>query len=204
MAQITTGLRAILSHPRVYMVFQNLMGAQRGRRYFVDQFIRPQPSDKVLDVGCGPADILDFLPDVEYWGFDISTAYIKAAQARFGARGRFAQRQLDETELARLPAFDIALTLGLLHHLDDEAATETLRLAHAVLRPGGRLLTIDPCFAPDQNVFSRFLVKHDRGMNVRDLAGYVALAKPVFENTRSVVRHTRWIPYTHCILECTK
>jgi len=204
-AQITTGLRAILSHPHVYMALQIFMGAQRGRKEFADEFIRPQAGDKVLDVGCGTADIVDFLPNVEYWGFDISAAYIKAAQIRFGARGHFIHRQLNEEELAHLPNFDMVLALGLVHHLDDKMAMELLRLAYTALRPGGRLLTIDPCIMPDQNPIARFLVKHDRGQNVRGLDGYLTIAAPIFKEFRGVVRHHRWIvPYTHCIMECTK
>lgn len=204
MSQTTTGLRALLSHPRIYMAFQTLMGAQRGRRKFVDNFVRPQSGAKILDVGCGTADIVDLLPHVEYWGFDINAAYIQVAQARFGARCHFAQRQLHIKELASLPTFDSVLALGLLHHLDDPTASDVFRLAYAALRRGGRLLTIDPCVTPNQNPIARFLVTHDRGQNVRDLDGYLGIARPVFKSVRAVVEHQRWIPYTHCIMECTK
>ena len=27
---------------------------------------------KVLDIGCGPAEILDTLPEIKYYGFDIN------------------------------------------------------------------------------------------------------------------------------------
>ncbi|MDP3225939.1 MAG: class I SAM-dependent methyltransferase, partial [Rubrivivax sp.] len=112
MAQITDGVRAILSHPQIYTAFQLLMGSRKGRRNFVADFIKPFPGMGVLDIGCGPADILDFLPAVDYRGFDISESYIENAQKKFGARGTFFNKQLDDRDLVSLPKFDVALALG--------------------------------------------------------------------------------------------
>jgi SAM-dependent methyltransferase len=159
---------------------------------------------KILDVGCGPADILDYLPDVDYWGFDISESYINQARTKFGGRGNFHCRQLQATDLKEMPAFDLVLAIGLLHHLDDAVAVDVLQLAANALRVGGRLLTIDPCLDPSQNLIARFLIRNDRGRNVRDKAGYEALAKAVFESPRVEVRQQAWIPYTHCFMECQK
>lgn len=204
MAQLTHGVRAILSHPFVYSAFQSLMGAHRSRQSFVTNYVKPISGMKILDVGCGPADILGYLPDVDYWGYDISEAYIAQARTWFGRRGRFNCKQLQLDDLAVLPKFDIVLALGLLHHLDDSVALTVLQLAHEALQPGGRLLTIDPCLDPLQNPVARFLVRNDRGQNVRNKEQYRALAKRVFSSPRVEVRHQAWIPYTHCFIECQK
>lgn len=204
MAQITHGVRAILSHPFIYSLFQSLMGAHKARQNFVANFVKPFPGMKVLDIGCGPADILAYLPTDDYWGFDISESYIRQAGARFGDRGTFHCKHLQMADLEGLPLFDVVLAIGLLHHLDDAVAIEVMRLASQALRPGGRLLTIDPCLDSSQNLISRFLVRNDRGRNVRNEAGYDALARTVFESPRVVVRHQAWIPYTHCFMECQK
>jgi SAM-dependent methyltransferase len=204
MAQITNGVRAVLSHPRVYSSFQSLMGARKFRTNFVSQFVRPFPRMAVIDIGCGPADILAYLTDVNYWGFDISEAYIERARNAFGTRGRFHCKQLQVDDLDRSPRFDVALAIGLLHHLDDKVALNLLQLAHRALKPGGRLLTVDPCLDPSQSPIARFLIRHDRGQNVRDKVGYEALALKVFEAPKAVVSHQAWIPYTHCIIECQK
>lgn len=203
MAQITTGVRSLLSHPIVYRTFQRLMGPPTARRHLVASFIRPADGMKVLDIGCGPADILDDLPAVEYHGFDISPAYIASAGERYGARGRFTCKILDRDDLHGLPKFDVALALGLLHHLDDGEALEVMRLAAAALQPGGRLVTIDPVLEPGQHPLARFLVRRDRGQNVRERAGYEGLARQVFGPVRAEVRHQAWVPYTHCMMECT-
>lgn len=204
MAQITMGIHAILSHPFVYSTFQTLMGARQARAKFTHDFIKPAPGMKILDIGCGPADILSYIPSVDYYGFDISESYIAQALAKYGNRGTFYCQHLAEADINVLPAFDIVLALGLMHHLDDAQAVGVLRLAFKALKPGGRLLTIDPCFHSLQNPIARFLIHNDRGRNVRDKAGYEWIANQVFESPRLEVRHQAWIPYTHCFMECKK
>lgn len=204
MAQITHGVRAILSHPLIYSSFQSLMGAHKFRTNFVARSIRPFDGMALLDIGCGPADIVAYLPQMDYWGFDISEAYIQKAQAKFGSRGHFHCKELRSEDLAALPKFDVALAVGLLHHLDDPVALEVLRLAHQALKPGGRLLTVDPCLDPSQNAIARFLVRNDRGQNVRIRTAYENLAAQVFDNVKAEVSNQAWIPYTHCIMECTR
>lgn len=204
MSQITHGLRAIFSSPRVYDLFQDLMGASRVRRELVHEFIRPEPGMRLLDIGCGTADLLAYLPDkVGYWGFDISARYIEAAQQRFGDRGRFHCGLLDAQALRHLPRFDLVVSTGVLHHLDDPQAAQLFALARLALTEQGRVVTLDPCIAPGQHRLARFLIDRDRGQNVRTAAQYQALARTQFRKAEGQVRHRRWIPYTHWIMECS-
>ena len=88
MAQVTTGIRAMLSHPLVYNTLQRLMGADQLRARNVQNHVRPFPGMRILDLGCGPAEILGALPpDVTYVGYDMSPEYIAAAQRRLAGRG---------------------------------------------------------------------------------------------------------------------
>jgi SAM-dependent methyltransferase len=203
-AQVTSGLRSVLSIPWVYDSFQELMGASRGRRELVRDFIRPVAGARILDLGCGTAEILKFLPeDVEYHGYDASPEYIEAARARYGKRGMFECALVDDARLATLPKMDIVLAIGLIHHLDDAEAGALFALARRALREGGRLVTIDPAFAPGQNPVARKLVSMDRGRNVRDAEGYRRLAAAAFARVTGTLRHRLWIPYTHWIMECS-
>lgn len=204
MAQTTKGIRAVLSNASIYSLFQRVMGAHGVRLRFVEDFVRPRDGMAVLDIGCGPADILAYLPAVDYHGFDISPVYIERARGRFGDRGTFHLGELSQAALPGLPKFDVVLALGVLHHLDDNVAVEVLRLAASALAPGGRVLTIDPCLEPGQNPIARFLVKRDRGQNVRTRPEYTAVASAVFPEPRVEVRHKSWIPYTHCVMECAQ
>lgn len=205
MGQVTRGVRAIFSHPRIYDAFQNVMGASPIRKELVREFFRPAPGMRLLDIGCGTAEIIPFLPeDVEYWGFDISARYIAAARARFGSRGHFECGLLDQDRLGELPHFDLAIALGVLHHLDDVQARDLFKLAERALKPDGRVVTIDPCFAGSQNPIARFLISRDRGQNVRTAEEYRALPQSTFADIDGRVRHRRWIPYTHWVMECKR
>jgi cyclopropane fatty-acyl-phospholipid synthase-like methyltransferase len=204
MAQVTSGVRAILSHPVVYEAFQRFMGAKRGREWIVRDLIRPFPGMRILDLGCGPAEILDSLPqDVAYTGYDMSAEYIAAAKAKFGARGTFHCRLLEQAEVATLDPFDLVMGIGVLHHLDDGTARQFMTLAQAGLKPGGRVLTLDACYAPKQNPIARFIISRDRGQHVRSAAGYRALAEGIFTGITGAVTHRVWIPYTHWSMECS-
>lgn len=194
----------MLSAPSIYRAFQKIMGAHSARINLTEEFIRPFSGCAILDIGCGPADILEYFPDVDYWGFDISEAYIRQANIRHGQRGKFHLRELTSSDVEQMPSFDIVLALGLLHHLDDDGAVAVMRLAHKALKPGGRLITTDPCLELGQNPIARYLVKNDRGQHVRTKAEYEAIASVVFESPRVEVRHKSGIPYTHCYMECTR
>lgn len=202
MAQITNGLRSLLSNPYIYSAFQTLFGGHQARKNFVNEFIQPMPNINVLDVGCGPADIFEYLPSCQYWGFDISKSYIDRAKAKYGSKGNFICKELDFLDLESLPKFDLVLTLGLIHHLDDATAHAVLDLCYNALNDDGKLVTIDPCFHPEQNPIAKFLIRNDRGQNVRSESEYKFLVNQFFPNSVVTVRHQSWIPYTHCIMVC--
>ncbi|ATE73382.1 hypothetical protein AZ78_4142 [Lysobacter capsici AZ78] len=206
MAQVTSGIRSILSNPFVYDSFQNLLGAERHRRLICSDYIRPGDGGMIVDVGCGTAMILQHLPnDVRYFGFDLSPAYIDAAKARYGMRGTFMCRDITQLSDEELPQCDTALAIGLLHHLDDADATALIAHLYKRLAPGGRLITVDPAYWEPQSMVARFLISRDRGQNVRDGEAYKALVPEIYSHTqlhrRDDLLH---IPYSHAVLECTK
>ncbi len=204
MAQVTHGLRGVLSSPLVYGAFQNLMGARRGWVDFVQEFVRPSIGGRLLDIGCGPGELLSYLPEMEYWGFDISESYIEHAKGKFGARGRFACKLLTAEDLKTMPQFDVVVASGVLHHMDDDAARDLVALSHTALTPGGRFVTVDPCWTDCQHPVARFLISRDRGRNVRTASGYEQLVSPFYAERKVTVRHKAWVPYTHCFMECMR
>ena len=203
MTQVVKGLRRALSFAAVYNFFQNLVGGPRSRRELVRCYVRPEPGQFILDIGCGTAEILAYLPEVTYYGFDPSQKYVTAARRRFGERAKLACATVTEQTLRGLPKFDLVLAIGVLHHLSDAEASSLFRLAKSAMKPGGRLVTLDGCFVENQSRIAHFLISHDRGRNVRNEQGYRVLAGNVFDSVKSHIRHdlTR-IPYTHVILEC--
>ncbi len=202
MDETTTGIRAVLSHPGVYELWSRIVGSEHSRTTVVREHIRPWPDARVLDLGCGPAELLDFLGDVRYVGVDVNPDYVAYARARVGDRAEF---HVGDATALDLPAreFDLALSFGVLHHLDDAGARRLFSLAANALGPGGRMVTLDSAFVPGQSRAARFVISRDRGHHVRTPDAYVALAAASFFDVTAVVRDDLLrIPYTHCILEC--
>jgi SAM-dependent methyltransferase len=194
-----------LSVSWAYRLFGRLVGAHALRTAYVHECVRPREGDRVLDIGCGPGDILNFLPPVSYVGFDINPDYIQAARARFGQRAQFFQQAIDRELVGRFSDFDIVMANGLLHHLDDAGAGELLTIAFTALKPGGRLITLDGVISPDQSRAAYYLVSHDRGRFMRTEAGYTQLAGRVFPHVKAQIWHSRLrIPYTHIVMECQR
>ncbi len=205
MPERSSGLRSFLSHPLAYRAFKALIGSQRRDLWLVGTQITAKAGDRVLDIGCGPGRILDYLPGVEYTGFDPNTAYIEDARRRYGGRGTFHHGAVSQPPKFDPGSYDIVLAKGVLHHLDDQEASAMLVLARRALRPGGRLVTFDGCFLDRQPALARFLLRMDRGMFVRTKDEYERLARSVFDDVESTVRQDLLrVPYTHLALQCTR
>jgi SAM-dependent methyltransferase len=201
----TGGLRSVLSVPSVFRAYQRVVGARSFKRSVILTHLRPRPGDRVLDLGCGPGDVVDDLPGVEYVGLDFSERYIENARARFGDRCSFIVADVLKVDPTALGTIDLVHAHGLLHHVDDAVATRACALAAAVLVPSGRFVTADPCFHPDQSRLARFTVSRDRGQSVRTPDEYRALAQPSFADVDVVVEHSPLhIPHTAAVLVCTK
>lgn len=202
----TTGLRSVLSNSAMYDLLQSALGAARIRRVLVNDFLRPRQGQRVLDIGCGTAEILRFMPPVEYVGFDPNPAYVQKARARAGQGARLVCDRVSEVSLAGHEPFDLVVALFVLHHLDEAEARQLFSTAVRHLAPGGLLLTADPAFVPGQSPIARFLISRDRGAFVRDEAGYRALAASTgIAPVESTVRHDLLtVPYSHCILTYRK
>jgi SAM-dependent methyltransferase len=195
--------RKLLGVPAVYSLFRKFVGRDTFRRRYADQHIRAQAGQRILDIGCGTGDILDFLPAVDYVGFDMDPDYINAARQRFGSRGTFFCEPVSEGVNVPPTSFDIVIAHGVLHHLNDDEARALFKIARSALKPGGRLLTFDGCYSDDQSWLSRFIVSRDRGQHVRSREAYEALALGIFKQVKASVHHDLIrIPYTHLIMEC--
>ncbi|MGG5818208.1 class I SAM-dependent methyltransferase [Falsiroseomonas sp. HW251] len=195
-----SGLFAILRRPAVYDFVQWLFRAERNRAWFAGTYLRAREGERMLDVGCGTADILRYLPRVDYVGFEPNPDYVAAARAAHGAAGTFHAGFFDAAAAAALAPVDLALVGAVLHHMDDAQATELFALLRRVVKPGGRVVTIDNVYAPGQNPVAKLLIGLDRGRHVRAPEAYAALAAPHFGSVTGEVVHQAWPPYTFWIM----
>jgi cyclopropane fatty-acyl-phospholipid synthase-like methyltransferase len=198
-------IRPILDRPFFYELHNTLIGAKHRSRILVRDYVHPEPTDRILDIGCGPGNMVPYLSDCSYVGVDMNEDYIERARARFGKQAEFSCRRVSEHTVQEMGAFDIVLALGLLHHLDDAEADDLFRLGYAALKPGGRMITMDGCYLPSQSKVERYLLDSDRGRFVRSEEDYLKLAHARFSQ---INRHLRpallRIPYTHLFLECIR
>ncbi|MBM4341903.1 MAG: class I SAM-dependent methyltransferase [Deltaproteobacteria bacterium] len=192
-----SGLRALLTRPRLYDAFQTLIGGDRWRRWYVAHLLRPHPGQSILDIGCGPGTMLRFLPaGVHYYGFDVNPRYIDYARRRFAGRGQFAAQRVEAVPVAA-GGFDVVMANAILHHLDDAEAAHLIEVAWAQCKPGGFLLTYDNAWVSDQSPAARWLIGRDRGRYIRSPEAYLALARRKFDRIDTTVHHDGyWIPYT--------
>lgn len=202
MSQITSGLRSILGLPMVYSAFQKLVASDRIWQRVVREHLRPQPGQRLLDVGCGPGDVVAELPlDVDYVGVDLNPLYIDSASRRFGDRATFLCADVAALPVLGQTGFDLVFAIGLLHHLDDDQAAGLCQTAAGLLKPGGRMVMVEPCRHPGQSRLERMLMDRDRGQNVRDLAGYRAVALRAFSQVEDVLDSGIYrIPWSLAIL----
>jgi SAM-dependent methyltransferase len=201
--QLVTGWRSIFSSSVVYRIAQRGIGATRLRTWLVRERLGVVAGQRVIDLGSGTSDIVDHLPEVEYIGVEPSGEYVESARQRFGPRVTIVQAGIDEFDPAIWEnSADFVISIGVLHHLDDESARVLLATAKRLLRPAGRLVTIDPCLDSGQRRLARALIVRDRGQHVRTRDEIEQLMAPSFPGATFEVRHDLLrLPYTHIVCQ---
>jgi SAM-dependent methyltransferase len=194
-------LKSLLSHHSIYMALQRGLGADKLRYRCLDE-LALRPNDVVLDLGCGPAYYLGRLPEgVRYYGYDTSTRYIEHARKRWGDEPTFHDEIFTEAHADSLPPINAIMMLGLLHHLSDDQCRHLLTLAARVLAPGGRVISVDPCFEPTQGRVSRWMSENDRGEYVREPEAFTALGRESFKDVDGEVLNTvTRVPTSHWMM----
>jgi SAM-dependent methyltransferase len=191
-------LYAPLRLPWLYNLLQGLVGGSRDRADFVKTHVLFRPDEKVVDAGCGTGSALEFLPPVNYVGFDPNSGYIHAAQSRYGSRGQFLCGDADSPEVWELAqSADTFLSFGVLHHLTDSQIKKILSLARRCLRPSGRFIFYEPCFSASDDVLGRIFMSLDRGGNIKSDQAWRALLSEYFATLEEHIRRpVYWFRYT--------
>jgi len=191
-----TMLKKILEFSWAYELMQNIIGAPGLRRMYINEYVKPLPGMKILDVGCGPGVLVPFLGDVEYYGIDINPLYIGQAAKRYGGKNaHFECAGVSSLGSAGYGEYNIIMMNGVLHHLSDAEADACLAAVKKLLKPGGRFCSFDGVYYDGINPLERFVLDNDRGKFVRTPDAYAALIRKHLPAARFVIKeHATNIP----------
>jgi len=130
-----------------------------------------RPDERIIDVGCGTGLCAGLVPG-DYVGIDTHVPYLRLARRLARGRSGEVAKMSGAAFGFRDGAFDKAVLVSIVHHLDDAAVESLLLGLRRIVR--GAVVVLD--LAPDHgNRFERFLMRHDRGHHVRDVPTLRAL-----------------------------
>lgn len=192
----------LLVHPFLFDLYQALIGSQKA--VFANEYIKIKPGDKVLEIGCGPGQLVNYLAGAEYLGFDISKEYIDSAKKKFAGKGEFICCPIEE--FSPVPEkYDVVIANGVLHHVPDDIAFKFFDVGYKALKKGGRMLSLDGCYREGQSAIARFMLRNDRGKFVRHEHEYLRLAKSRFSHIKTYLRDdVLRVPCTLILMEGIK
>jgi SAM-dependent methyltransferase len=176
-------MKSALARPVVYRLFHILLGTARMRRCYIEEFVRPLTGSTVVDIGCGPGDILEYLPEVRYVGVDYNPSYISYAKERW-PQAEFLVGAVGMDLREMLPPADLVMANAILHHLSNDEAEDLFKVARSLIKPGGRFVTLDNYYRPGQHWLSKALIASDRGRFVRGAEEYARFGEGHFSSLR--------------------
>ena len=204
MSQRINQIYNFINSPLVYKIIQYIMSGTSFRNSIIKKNIR-KSNLKILDIGCGPAQILEQIPRCDYYGYDIDQRSIQYAKKKYRQKNyHFYCKKFNKTEIKKLPKFDFVIFFGILHHLSNKEADKMLTLCKRIMKKNSKLLTEDPILVEKQNIIAKFLIEKDRGINVRQKKEYINLLKKHFKKIKNKVTHQFFIPYTWFTTICSK
>ena len=82
MSQRKSLLYNSINNPIIYKIIQKIMSGTSFRAEIIKKNIK-KGNYKILDIGCGPAEILEVIPNCEYYGYDIDSRSINYAKKKY-------------------------------------------------------------------------------------------------------------------------
>lgn len=147
-----------------YEYFQRIIGGDKTRKFFVDNYIKSNPYDKVLDFGCGTGKISKLLNKVDYVALEPNKKYHSQIKKNVDKTDNNLILIDSENDLTQFEShFDIIIISGVIHHLLESEVDFFLKKLKSLVKNGGRMVTIDPVIRERMGFFNKLLHKLDRG-----------------------------------------
>lgn len=194
-------LRKTLEIPEIYSWFQKQIAKKNYREWFFKKYIGDTSDKRILDLGCGTADILDYIRDEKlYVGIDNNKQYIEKNKRIFADREtcKFYHADLNAYSEKATQKFDIVLMIGVMHHIDDNAVNDVMTCIKRIIADGGIYVSLDPCYTKDMNPIARLLCMLDRGRYVRYADDFIRIQEKYWTDVKYDIRTDtlRFLPYS--------
>lgn len=168
----------LMGFPRLYAAVQNNIAGSMHQE--VKASLSGELPDEngvdILDLGCGVGDYSVLFEHATYTGMDLDENYIRSAATNYGRAG-VTFLAGDATGIPFPDGrFDYCFSVGLYHHLPDDAVVASLKEALRVAG-SGRVIIIDAIYPPHGNSLGYILRRLDRGKFVRSFTAYEKLLR---------------------------
>ena len=190
-------IKTILNNPTIYHLSQKIFLADNFRKKLLQKLLTKKNLD-ILDIGCGPGNMINYLSFNKYYGFDTDKRYIKYANNKYPGCNFFCEK-FTKSSLKKITKVDVVILFGILHHISDDEFLKLINILKLSLKKNSRIITLDPVYIKKQNKIAKFLIDNDREAFVRNLKGYLDLLKKKGIAFSYKVYNQKIVPYTYIV-----
>lgn len=196
-------LKNILNYRFFYNLYQNIIGSNNYLNVYIDNYVRPQTGNKILELGCGAGNIYSLFKnkDVKYTGVDYNNGYISYSKKKWSSQTFICS---DVTKDMNFDGkFDIIIGEAIMSALPDEKILEMFEIIKKCSSEKTRIVLSDMNYRKSASFIERFLMEHERNEYIRTKDDYIQLISKYFKIDKiSVFEKPLRIPYQKIIFEC--
>ena len=186
--------KKILKFPIFYKLSQKIFLADNFRKKILKEFVKNKNLN-ILDIGCGPGNMIKYLNFNKYFGFDTDERYIEYAKKNF-KKCNFYCETFSKSSIKKISKVDTVILFGILHHINNKEVNELLKSIKLALKNKYKIIILEPVYEDGQNIIAKLLIKNDRGKFVRTSKEYIKLFKELNFNPTFKIYHQKIVPYT--------
>lgn len=196
-------INQILNHYFFYNLYQDLIGSKHFLCILVNEYIKPQQGQKILELGCGAGNVYAVFPEknLRYLGVDNSENYIHHAKKKFPEQSFICADVTKDFAVDEIS--DTVFAEAIISALPDNQLVEMFKLLKNICDDHTKIVFSDMNYRDSASKFQCFLMKHERNQFIRSKSEYVKLLTEFFNIDKiSVIKHPYRIPYEKIIFEC--